>query len=69
MRGEELQDAIARLLGHRELGQELPVEIGVAEPDHRPGEPDRIERRAQHLDHLGGPVRSVGANQLDICPR
>ena len=54
VRGEPLEDALARRLVDPELLEQLAVEVGVAEPDHRPRQPGRVERRGEHLDHLGG---------------
>ena len=57
MRSRSLLDA--------QLGQQLAVEVGVAEPDHGPVQPDGVKRGAQDLDHLGGALGRVRAQQLD----
>ena len=63
--GEAAEDRVARLALDAELGQQLAVEVGVAEADHRAVEPGGVERRLEHLDHLGGPLRRRRADQLD----
>ena len=62
---EPLEDRVARLSLDAVLGEQLAVEVGVAEPDHGPVQPGRGQRRLQHLDHLGGALRGRGADQLD----
>ena len=57
MHREPLEDGVPRLALDPELGEELAVEVGVPQPDHGTGQPGRVERRLQHLDHLGGPLR------------
>ncbi len=63
--GQAAEERVARLSVDPELGQQLAVEIGVAEADHGPVETGGIERRLEHLDHLGGAVGRRGADQLD----
>ena len=66
MARQAIQD---RLAGFRrvtsELVEELAVEVGVAEPDHGAAQPGGVERRGEHLDHLGGPLGGLDADQLD----
>ncbi len=45
--------------------EELPVERGVAKPDHGAAEARRVKRRAQDLDDLDGALRRGRADQLD----
>jgi hypothetical protein len=59
--GQETSPGVAV---HPELVEELAVEVGVAQPDHGSGQPRGVERRAQDLDRLGGPLRRLGADQL-----
>ena len=56
---------VARLAVHPHLVEQLAVEVGVAEPDHGPRQAGRVKRRGQDLDHLGGALGSLGAEQLD----
>ncbi len=65
MGGEPGEDRVARLALDAELGQQLAVEVGVAEPDDRPLEAGRVERRLEHLDHLRRPLRRRRTDQLD----
>ena len=64
MLGEHLQDAVAAIVSDAQLVEQLPVEIGVTEADHRPRQSNSIQRRAQDLDDLGGPVWRVDPDQL-----
>jgi hypothetical protein len=48
-----------------ELVEELPVEVGVAEPDHGAVEADRVERADEQLDDLDRAAGRIGADQLD----
>ena len=64
-RGEERQDLRLLVGVDAQLGQELAVERGVAQADHGAVEPGGVERGAQDLDDLGGPVRRGRADQLD----
>ena len=57
---ELLQQGVAGLALDPQLRQRLAVEVGVAEPDHRPPQADRVQRRLQHLHHLGGPPGASG---------
>ena len=61
---EPFENRVARLPLDAELGQQLAIEVGVAEPDHGAVEPGRVERGLEHLDHLGGALRGRGADQL-----
>ena len=63
--GEAGEDRVARLALDAELGEQLAVEVGVAEADHGAVEAGGVERRLEHLDHLGGALRRRGADQLD----
>ena len=65
MSGQPGEHGVARLALDPELGQQLAVEVGVAEADHGAVEAGRVERRLEHLDHLDGPLRRRGADQLD----
>ena len=47
-----------------ELGEQLAVEVGVAEAEDGALQADGVERRAQDLDHLGGALRGRRADQL-----
>ena len=47
--------------------EQLAVEVGVAEADHRAVEPGRVERRLEHLDHLGG-ARPAPAAPISSTP-
>ena len=62
---EPVEDPAPVLALHAELREQLPVEIGVAQPQYSAIEPDGVERSAQHLEHLGGPLRGRRAEQLD----
>ena len=62
--GQHLQDAVAAAVRDAQLIQELAVEISVTQADHRPRQSSSIQRRAQDLDHLGGPVRRLRPDQL-----
>ena len=48
-----------------ELVEDLAEEVAVAEADHGAFEPERFERRREHLDQLDRPLRRIGADQLD----
>ena len=63
--GKATEDRVARLALDPELAQQLAVKVGVAEADHGAVEAGGVERRLQDLDHLGGPIRRRGADQLD----
>ena len=65
MRRELRQQRVARLALDPELGEQLAVEVGVAEPDHGAVEPGGVERRLEHLDHLGRALRRGRPDQLD----
>ena len=62
---EPVEDPRALLSLDPELGEQLAVEVGVAEPEDGAVQPDGVERRAQHLEHLGGALRRRRAEQLD----
>ena len=62
---EPVKDAGAVLTLHAELTEELAVQVGVAEAEDRPVEPDGVERRAQHLEYLRCSLWSRRAEQLD----
>ena len=66
VRCEAVEDRLAGAIAvDAELGEQLAVEVGVAEPDHRPGEAGGVERRGEHLDDLRGALGGLGADQLD----
>ena len=65
VRRQPLEDRVARLALDPELFEQLAVEIGVAEPDHGPVQPGRVERRLENLDDLDRPLRRRGPDQLD----
>ena len=62
---QAVEDPRPRLPVDAELGEQLAVEVRVAEPDHRARQAGRVERGGQHLDHLGGALGSGRADQLD----
>ncbi len=65
MGGEATEDRVAGRALDSELGEQLAVEIGVAEADHRAPETGGVECRLQDLDYLRRPFRRRGADQLD----
>jgi hypothetical protein len=62
--GEHPQDRLASVARDAMLGEELPVQVGIAQPDHRSGQPDRVQRRREDLDHVRRSLRSLDADQL-----
>ena len=65
MVGEPVEDAVPGGIVHAQLGEQLPVEIRVAEAEDSAAEADRVEGGAQDLEHLGGPIGGVRSDQLD----
>ena len=63
--GQAGDDRVARLALDAVLGQQLAVEVGVAEPDHGAVEAGGVQRRLQHLDDLGRARRRRHSDQLD----
>src|SRR4051794_224603 len=62
--GKPAQDRLASLLAEAELGQQIAVQIRIAEADHSAAEPSRVQGGFQHLDHLDGAAGRRGADQL-----
>ena len=62
---EQGQDLGLLLAVDAQLGEELAVERGISKADNGAVEPGGVERCAQDLDDLGGPVRRRRADQLD----
>ena len=62
---ERAQELGAHGLAHLEDAHERGVQRGIAETDAVVVQPHGIERVAEHGQHLGGPLRSGRADQLD----
>ena len=62
---EAVEHPAAGLTLDPELGQQLAVEVGVAEAEHGAVQPDGVERGGEDLEHLGRALRRRRAEQLD----